>query len=57
MLKASDGHGCYWTKAFGIADDYEDSDSKNILTFYDAQDAAKKLARGKDDSTGTAPRR
>ena len=46
VLKASDGHGHYWTKAFGCADDYDDSDGKNVLTFYEAQDAAKRLARG-----------
>ncbi|MGJ5049939.1 tyrosine-type recombinase/integrase [Bradyrhizobium oligotrophicum] len=51
VLKASDGHGAYWTKAFALADDYEDSDGKTVLTFYEAQDAARKLARGAD----TAP--
>src|SRR3954447_20172084 len=55
VLKASDGHGAYWTKAFALADDYEDSDGKNVLTFYQAQDAAKKLARGEDGSADTAP--
>lgn len=55
VLKASDGHGAYWTKAFALADDFEDSDGKNVLTFYQAQDAAKKLARGEDGSTDTAP--
>lgn len=55
VLKASDGHGHYWTKAFGCADDYDDSDGKNVLTFYQAQDAAKKLARGEDGSADTAP--
>jgi hypothetical protein len=55
VLKASDGHGAYWTKAFGLADDYEDADGKNVLTFYQAQDQAKKLARGEDGSTDTAP--
>jgi integrase len=54
VLKASDGHGAYWTKGFGLADDYEDSDGKNVLTFYEAQDAAKRLARGEDGSD-TAP--
>lgn len=52
VLKASDGHGAYWTKGFGLADDFEDSDGKRVLTFYEAQDAAKKLARGDAD---TAP--
>ena len=55
VLKASDGHGAYWTKGFALADDFEDADAKNVLTFYQAQDAAKKLARGEDGSTGNAP--
>ncbi|MGM4958187.1 site-specific integrase [Bradyrhizobium barranii] len=54
VLKASDGHGAYWTKGFALADDFEDADSKNVLTFHEAQDAAKKLARG-DGSTDSAP--
>ena len=49
VLKASDGHGAYWTKAFALADDFEDADAKDVLTFYQAQDQAKKLARGDDD--------
>jgi integrase len=55
VLKASDGHGAYWTKAFALADDFEDADAKNVLTFYQAQDQAKKLARGDDGSTHSAP--
>jgi integrase len=57
VLKASNSHGAYWTKGFGLADDYEDSDGKNVLTFYEAQDQAKKLARGNDGDAdaGTAP--
>lgn len=54
VLKASDGHGHYWTKAFGCADDYEDSDGKNVLTFYEAQDQARKLARGGDGRPNNA---
>jgi integrase len=55
VLKASDGHGAYWTKGFALADDFEEADGKNVLTFYQAQDQAKKLARGEDGSTGNAP--
>lgn len=55
VLKASDGHGAYWTKGIAFADDYDDSDNKNVLTFYEAQDAAKKLARGEDGTADTAP--
>jgi integrase len=55
VLKASDGHGAYWTKGFALADDFEDADAKNVLTFYQAQDQAKKLARGDDGSAHSAP--
>ena len=43
VLKASNGHSAYWTKGFALADDFEDSDGKNVLTFYEAQDAAKTI--------------
>src|SRR3954452_24734978 len=55
VLKASSGHGAYWTKAFALADDFEDADETNVLTFYQAQDQAKKLARGDDGGTDGAP--
>src|SRR6478752_2007290 len=55
VVKASDGHGAYWTKGFALADDFEDADAKNVLTFYQAQDAAKKLARGEEGSAGSTP--
>ena len=55
VLKASDGHGSYWTKGFALADDFEESDGKAVLTFYEAQDQAKKLARGEDGSADSAP--
>jgi integrase len=54
VLKASNGHGAYWTKGFALADDFEDADGKNVLTFYQAQDQAKKLARGDAGSAATA---
>lgn len=55
VLKASDGHGGYWTKRIADADDYEDSNQKGVLTFFEAQDVAKKLARGVDGSADNAP--
>ncbi|MET3334610.1 hypothetical protein ABIF61_003134 [Bradyrhizobium japonicum] len=55
VLKASDGHGAYWTKAFAEADDFDESNGKNVLTFFEAQDVAKKLARGEDGSADSAP--
>src|SRR6476619_765243 len=42
-LKVSDGHGKPWTKAFAQADDFDESDNKTILTFFEAQDVAKGL--------------
>ena len=45
----------YWTKAFALADDFEDADGINVLTFHQAQDAAKKLARGDDTGGDSAP--
>ena len=50
VIKVSDGHGAYWTKGFALADDFEDADGKTVLTFHQAQEQAKKLARGEDGS-------
>jgi integrase len=52
VLKASDGHGSYWTKGIGEADDFDASDGKNVLDFYQAQDLAKKLARRQPGDVG-----
>ena len=46
ILKASDGHGKYWTKAFAEADDFDEANGQKVQTFYQAQDTAKKLAGG-----------
>jgi hypothetical protein len=55
VLKASDGHGAYWTKAIAEADDHDESNGKTILNFFEAQDVAKKLARGGDGSSDSPP--
>jgi integrase len=55
VLKASDGHGAYWTKAVAEADDHDESNGKTILNFFEAQDVAKKLARSDDGSADSAP--
>jgi integrase len=47
VLKASDGHAKYWTRRIAQADDFEESDGRLILKYFEAVDAAKKLlARG-----------
>lgn len=48
VVKAADGHGGTWTKGFAIADDHEDADGEHVLTFWQAQDKARTLARGQD---------
>jgi integrase len=48
VVKVADGHGSYWTKRIGYADDHEDADGEHILTWWQAQDKARALARGKD---------
>ena len=55
LLKVSDGHGKPWTKAFAQADDFDDSDNKTILTFFEAQDFAKGLTRREHGSDDNAP--
>src|SRR5262249_58794408 len=52
VVKAADGHGGYWTKALGLADDFEDADDEHVLTWWQAQDKARALARGKDSDSG-----
>ena len=47
IAKASNGHGGYWTKGFAVADDFEDADATHVLTFHEACEVAKALARGR----------
>jgi integrase len=56
VLKASDGHGKYWTKRLAEADDFDASDGRRILRYFEAVDVAKKLlARGGAEAEATAP--
>jgi integrase len=48
VLRAADGHGGNWTKRVALADDFEDADGTNVLTWWQAIEAARKLARGTD---------
>src|SRR6516164_2437097 len=51
-VRGADGAGSNWIKAFGLADDHEDADGASVLTFWQAADRAKALARGKDTDAG-----
>jgi integrase len=54
---AADGKGGNWVKKFGLADDHEEANGEQALTFWQAQERARKLARGgrnaeQDDDPG-----
>jgi hypothetical protein len=52
VVRVADGEGGVWTKAFGLADDHEEADGETVLTFWQAQDKARSLARGRDSNAG-----
>jgi hypothetical protein len=45
VVRVADGKGGNWTKAIGIADDFESDSSGAALTFWQAQDRARIVAR------------
>jgi integrase len=51
VLRKADGEGGEWQARIGIADDIEDADGEHVLTFWQAGDKARAMARG----TGSAP--
>jgi integrase len=52
VLRAADGHGGNWTRRVALADDFEDADGEHVLTFWQAQERTRKLARGSADDAG-----
>jgi streptomycin 6-kinase len=52
VVRVADGKGGNWTKVVGIADDHEDADGEHVLTWWQAEDNARKLARGTDAEAG-----
>jgi integrase len=49
------GQGSEWLKRIGLADDLEPADGAAVLTFWQAQDRARALARGQTGEDGDAP--
>jgi hypothetical protein len=47
-VQVADGKGGSWLQRFADADDYEEANSDTVLNFWQAQDRARELARGKD---------
>jgi len=45
VLRVADGKGGGVTSAIGHADDYDDADGQSFLTFFEAQERAKSVAR------------
>jgi hypothetical protein len=46
ITRIANGHGRHRTKAFAIADDHEDANSKNALDFWAAQERADFIEKG-----------
>jgi integrase len=55
VVRVANGHGGMWTKAIGLADDFEEADGEHVLTWWQAQDRARVLARGTDLSGAGRP--
>ena len=51
------GNGKYEQKSIGLADDYQDADGENVLTFYQAQDRAKQRAKESKKQEKPLPKR
>ena len=51
------GPGIDWIKRIGLADDFEPADGRSVMSFWQAQDAARKLARRQpgDDADESRP--
>jgi hypothetical protein len=43
---AADGKSGSWVKKFGLADDHEEANGEQVVTFWQAQERARGLARG-----------
>jgi integrase len=52
IVRGADGHGGSWQKAFACADDHQEANGETILSFWEAQDKARRLANGQDSEIG-----
>src|SRR5262249_23582307 len=50
VVRVDDGSGGNWTKRVGLADDFEDANGAHVLSWWQAIDQGRKLARGADDA-------
>jgi hypothetical protein len=54
VVRVADGKGGNWTKRFGLADDHEDADGGRVLSWWEAIDKARQIARG-DNAEASRP--
>lgn len=45
VVRVADGDGGNWQKSIGVADDFDDADGVTVLTFWQAQDRARAVAK------------
>jgi integrase len=46
VVRVADGNGGNWTRRIGLADDFEASDAEHVLDWWEATEAARRVARG-----------
>jgi integrase len=51
VARVADGRGGHWTKAIAAADDLEDANGGTVLDFWQAQERARTLARGRSSDS------
>jgi integrase len=51
VARVADGKGGHWTKAIAAADDLEDANGGTVLDFWQAQERARTLARGRSSDS------
>src|SRR5262249_52263334 len=49
QVRVADGEGGYWFSVVGVADDHEEADGEHVLSWFQAQDRARRVARGSED--------
>jgi integrase len=54
-VRSTNGHGAEWLKRIALSDDQEPANSTTVLTFWQAQDRARALARGQTGDDGDRP--
>jgi hypothetical protein len=55
-VRSTDGHGSDWIKRIALADDFEPSDGRAVLNYWQAIDEARKLARRQPGDDGDESR-